>query len=32
VPGFLITSPEPALMRSCLAKMLAYRPGLFIMR
>ena len=28
VPGLRIFSPEPALMRSRLAWMLAYRPGL----
>jgi hypothetical protein len=27
VPGFRIFSPEPALIRACLAWMLLYRPG-----
>ena len=29
-PGLRMRSPDPALMRSCLARMFAYRPGLFM--
>ena len=31
-PGLRIRSPEPALMRSCLSRMFAYRPAFLIRR